>query len=495
MKKRVNHTILIAVALLVLTVSSCINETTITTGGGDGDATVQLILKMPGGGGGMATRSITASPDEENRIDVVDVLAFIRSGSDWVYDYAATNVSIGVTGGGGANDMTVTAGVKAMSRMQRFVVFANSSAELAAAAPIRGEKMEDIERRIVCSTGGGEWPAKINGGSTFVPFPIYALSDAQTVDNGANNSIGTYPMIRMVARIDVTLATAINNFELKEACLFNYKTAGYISYFQSGFSTDRVTIPAVPAAGDHTGAPILTPTVHYAADNGSDARGEIKCSIYTFESDAITALADKTKKTALVIGGYYGGSSTMSYYRIDLKTATDLSSDVSGGILRNHLYKVEVQSVASEGYLTDEDAYMGDSRLKVEVTPWNLAKQNIIVDGQFYLNIEPDGDGVFHKLIPDSILTVKAETNYNITSQGFPAGIWIDASQIEYTPAVTPGSEWITHTDNLGANGSTTREFSLTINKTLAPSGGKAKVPVKAGNLTQILDVTLVSGT
>lgn len=360
---------IVLIAALIWSLSSCIEEKDgISTP--DGELMVKFTVNMPGG-----TRSLEDNPDKEYTIETIDVLAFVENGNgDLVYTYAATNIT--QTSGTGT-DVTVTARVKGYAQQQQFMVLVNASDELIAAGPIRGRKLVDVANLIVCNAGDGEWPAHNNGTGDAKALPMYGKTVPQVITN-ATGSIGTYPLVRMVSRIDVTLAAIVNNFKLVNASLFNYKKAGYVSYEQSGFNAAALphpvaTIPAVPASGDHSGDPILEPTVFFSADYTNDARGEILRSIYTYESPAIVTDANKTTGTALVIGGYYGGdNSKLVYYRVDIKTTDDTSDNISSGLLRNHHYKVQIQSVSNKGYPTAIEAYKGAKAIDfaVKVIPW-----------------------------------------------------------------------------------------------------------------------------
>lgn len=464
---------------VALAFTACVKDPTgITPSEG---MTVNIRLTLPHIDNGAAeTRAITPTPGEENKIETIDILSFTEKDGYWVYDYTAKDVRKILSG----NDMTVTATVRAMTQQQQFVIIVNGSALLASAVPIRYEKMTDIEDRIVCSAGRGEWPAKNNGSATFVAIPMYAKTTPQVV-NETNTPIGNYPLIRMVARIDVTLKSSITNFILEEACLFNYKTAGYVAYHKSGFSGDKVSTAAVPASGDHSGDPIKEPTVYYASDKTNNARGEIKYSIYTFESPKITTDADRIKGTALVIGGYYAGETlNKSYYRIDLKTTDDLSTAISSGILRNHSYHVEVQAVKGTGSNSAKDAYLGGVELTAKITKWNDANQKTILDGQYRLtsSVQKHHFTTYEYTVP-----VDLETDYNRADQGFLPGIVIDESEITYSA----GSGWITVTDD-GAtgDGDTFRRVNITAEGNGTGSIRSARVPVKARNMTYYITIT-----
>lgn len=460
----------IAVGLWIAIASpSCTNDI-YTADHNSEDATIVLTLQMP-----YSASSRTITDDQEEQIDKVDILALTKlsdGGSEyWAFNYMATEVNREITG----NTMTVTAKVREMTTAQQFVILANSSAALTAAAPVLHEKIEAIEERLVCTTGNGEWPI-----APFTPFPMYARTDAQVVSATAN-SIGTYPMIRMMARIDVTLNSAVNNFVLTDACLFNYQTAGYISYDLSEFDkpSEAVTIPAIPALYANMGDPILKPTVHYpAVVSLTHPRGAIEQSIYTFESGAIVSEAEMTKKTALVIGGCYNGSSTPTYYRVDLKTTDDASDNISSGILRNHRYAVVVQSVSGPGYDKDIDAYLGSSRLTAEIVPWNEIAQRTIADGQYFLTV--DKDELSFEFAGEQI-NIHAETNYDIFDRGFPVGIQV--GEIEYAD----GSGWLSISNVSGANDDLKRTIGIIAEANNSGAKREAKLYVKAGNMSKAI--------
>ena len=370
MRQRHIYTILLLVVFLL---SSCARDMQTEVINSSEEVSIQLSLKVPGiGSGGSSNgssqRSITLA--EESDITTVDILAFHDAGGgNMRFAYKATNISMGTPVG---NDLTVTATVKGYLTPQQFIVLANSSAELAAITIHPGEALADVVRKLVCAAGNGEFPARINGDpnpAAFKYIPMYAKTTSQLI-TPTTGSIGNYPMLRMIARVNVTVAGSVTNFQLVEAALYNYKKAGYIGYDFSSFNTgtNTATVAAVPTSGDHTGTPILEPTVwHDAVSN------VIHNSIFTYESPAITTESEMTEKTALVVGGYYNGDTSKKvYYRIDLKTTDDVSTNISSPILRNHSYNVEIQSVSGPGTDNGLDAYKGKVwvGVHIEAAPW-----------------------------------------------------------------------------------------------------------------------------
>jgi hypothetical protein len=227
--------------------------------------------------------------------------------------------------------------------------------------------------------------------------------------------------------------------------LFNHKSAGYVAYDFSSFNavTSAATMAAVPAAGNHAGTPVLQPTVTYLAANsgtGVDPRGEIIRSIYTYESSAYGE-ADKFKGTAVVIGGKYNGSSTTTYYRINLKTTDDGSTNISSHILRNHRYDVEIQSVDGVGEDTPFEAYMGSTTLVARILPWNEAGIKDVEFEQYTITVNSDSFN-FPAAGGTQILTVTTNypTGWTIVSYSLPVGITAARDGVTDNVIITAGA-------------------------------------------------------
>lgn len=355
------------VVAVLLALSSCVLDNDAPVKPIGEELPVKFSIRLPESqtSRGTETRAITGA--EENTIFTVDVLAFVADGSSFKYAYKASYVDKAING----NEMVVTVTAKGYSVQQQFIVLVNASEELAGAGIILNEELSSAMRKIISTTGGGEWPARNTAGGEFAPIPMYAKTTPQII-NADNTSIGNYPLIRMVAKINVRLHTDVDNFKLANASLFNYSDCGYVAYDFSDFVVDRVTKAGIPDR-NHSGVPVVEPTVFYEAVYGLDERGMIVNSIYTFEAEKITGNEDRIKKAALVIGGYYStNTNDLVYYRVDIKTTDDMTSNISTGIWRNHEYTVIVQSVAGPGYDTALDAYLGAKKIDfaVEVTPW-----------------------------------------------------------------------------------------------------------------------------
>jgi uncharacterized protein (TIGR02145 family) len=99
--------------------------------------------------------------------------------------------------------------------------------------------------------------------------------------------------------------------------------------------------------------------------------------IYTFETEA-----DATDKICLVIGGYYKGNSSPTYYRVDF---VDENEDHLS-LLRNHSYHVKIKEVLAAGYASVAEAFDNPpSNIVVTITEDDGAFGLIAFDEQNYL--------------------------------------------------------------------------------------------------------------
>lgn len=459
----------IILTLAALTMGSCIREYDAPVPEGGDDRSVRFSMSPPDGA---AARSMGGA--DETAVATVDVLAFHDDGYG-VYRYAYTAEEIR------RNDMTVTARVKGYPSAQVFVVLVNASDELAAADISVNEPLEGAMRKLVCTRGAqGQWNARNNGSAVFDHIPMYAKTDPVVVD-AEGKQIGTFPLIRMLARVDIRVADGVWDFRLTDARVYNQKTAGYVAYDFSGFGDGRASAAAVPEANTNTGDPVLAGTVVWPANDLPDPKGTIESSIYLYESPAYGE-AEKLTGTAIVVGGEYGG--VPGYWRINLKTTDDTDpSRLSSHILRNHLYHVEIQSVMEAGYETPGEAYAGANRLTATVTPWNLAPQKV-ADRQWRLSV--DRDDLFFSGAAETAEII-AETDYDLSLQGFYPGLQIDPEAIRY---ISGGSGWLELNNVDGENGSLTRTIGVEAKQNLSALPRTATFDVKAGNLTKTIYVS-----
>jgi hypothetical protein len=92
-----------------------------------------------------------------------------------------------------------------------------------------------------------------------------------------------------------------------------------------------------------------------------------------------------TNRMALVVGGYYNGSATETFYRIDIGPTKNLAN-----VLRNHLYIINIIGVMGPGYPTVEVAYESLAmNMEVDIFDWDQTNVgDIFFDGVRYVSLE-----------------------------------------------------------------------------------------------------------
>jgi hypothetical protein len=98
--------------------------------------------------------------------------------------------------------------------------------------------------------------------------------------------------------------------------------------------------------------------------------------------------ANHTNRCALVVGGYYNASTTLSYYRIDFNDNGTPRNLIN--VMRNHHYRVNITAVTGPGFSTPDDAYntfILNSNMNVVITNWEELSSDIIFDGENWVSV------------------------------------------------------------------------------------------------------------
>ena len=366
--------------ILLLLVTSCVKEPGLTGPLGE-ELPVTLTLSLPLDSG---TRSLTDA--NESDFPRVDVLAFVK-GSDGVFRYAYTAPQKSINSGS-LPLVTIVVEARTHSREQIFMILGNATAGMVSAITLN-MNLATAQSALVL-TQANEWNS--TSSSNFDPLPMYAQTTA-TVITTTTPGIGTYDWLRMHARIDLRLKSSVSNFEITEAHLFNRYDRGNMAtdflnssvWDASGHKVLQTNIPA-SAARQYLPSYYGVSSDYYANTpykaTGTGTAAAIIRSIYTFEAPGVTD-AKRLEATAIVVGGKFNSSPTTTYYRIDIKTASTPAGNVSQDILRNHLYDIEIQSVAGPGADTPEDAFKGEANMVINttITPWNNVNLSGDIEG------------------------------------------------------------------------------------------------------------------
>lgn len=182
-------------------------------------------------------------------------------------------------------------------------------------------------------------------------LPMVSISDKAEKTNQLSVNF-----TRMVSRIDIKNSVDLSNFKLVSAELWNCRKSSQISACKY-ISDDYID---------------LTDNIGTSSDGLS-----ISASLYTFENQVLTPTINDKRTTCLIIGGYYAGSSKLTYYRVNV-VAPNCSQDLE----RNHIYTINITNVKCDGSGTKTEA-ADEKEVKVEyiVNDWdNSGLKNLLID-------------------------------------------------------------------------------------------------------------------
>lgn len=383
------------------------------------------------------TRAPLTRAIDENGINTVDVLSFKVDPAD------PTNIKKGTffyraQGEYDAATQSVRVYLVSDAAAQTLVVLANVREQVNTLGAAFGEQKEGVMNRLTFDVGTDAAPDFTNG------IPMWGELPNQTVGEGFSPSGAPQEvtMIRAVAKF-----TLINPLEsdlkgffyyYNDLRLYNYRAKGRIAPDNYNVTGKQVNTPTVPVGARQTRGTFALLNSDVSPGNIGIFNGSQK-TFYLCEVDnknrpsGGNALDDLC--LVMHVKPYLTGSkpSVDGYYRLDFK---DYGSGVPMDILRNHEYKVQVESVDGLPAQTPEEAFKGNHTLKCRIVPWNEVQEEVIVRGNKRLTVDKrvfafDGDiqiGVAS--LPVNITT--ENTNWQIT--GKPS--WISLSQTSGTAGV-----------------------------------------------------------
>ena len=203
--------------------------------------------------------------------------------------------------------------------------------------------------------------------------------------NAAITPTVSVELIRALAKINVRFLnqTVSDRLTITGVSLHNFHTNGYLASPNWDWTNPNASTPSpTNIANKRTGfANGVTFPASVIVNN------EIVDQIFLFEvappaNPSNPTAADRVASTALIIRGYFDGSTTPSYYRIDLRDDTG----VFLGVTRNHHYEIIINSVTGPGANTGAIAY--DSELvniTATVRAWDAGSQVEVNYGQYLM--------------------------------------------------------------------------------------------------------------
>lgn len=489
--------------IYALIVTACVKEVSGGTGDPDNDksdAMVRFSMAVPGTSG-PSTRAMSES--DESYIETVDVMVF-RTDGDKKHYYTAPGHELDNSQINkktfeavlpvGTWDIIVLTNARAIINSSgigqneaKATALAKLTASFAANAADASKKLVGFRIPMMGHKAG----IQIDGDTE--------LTD-KTGTGGVDNSI---KMVRMVSRIDVSLSakaasgsesgTGNANFALNSVRLYNYSTRGRVVPDLSSWPADnKATTPCPPNTGYGTAAyngESYAPLTYTAADELSSEKNlpdALTRVIYTFEAAAGSS-ATPLSNPSLVIGGYYNGSSTESFYRVDFY---DDNTKQYVALLRNHRHLANIRSVTGPGYDTPDKAFRSKPvNIEAEVLRWDESDMTgIAFDGQHTLSVSQNEFTFFRdeRTASDDDNSLFVKTDY-APSTGSGGG-WTIEKIVNAADGTTPVT-WLTVTPTSGAVNVKT-EAKLTFRENTSGSVRSAVVWFAAGRLRFPVTVT-----
>lgn len=328
-----------------------------------------------------AAQTRIPSVTRENEIQTLDVLAF--DAEDRFYRHFPAGELYTIDGGG-----------KWLYRLQltqeeaqglRFVFFANLHDEVAqAVADGRITKKDDLYRQI--KFANSNWTTHSD------PFPMWGETPDTYDISTAEQALNRISMLRAVSTVDVVLngtateAFGLSNFKLACVKVCDVPLTGYAAPAPSHFEWAEQQI-GVQRVNEYV---VKKATVVEDADRmsfqteGSTTTNALRGKIIVPESDA-----EGTWNTTFLIGGYYEGSTRISWYRLNLGKQDEKTGEMRpADLLRNQHYTLNITHVTQAGYDTPEEAYAHypeNIHATLELRPEAEGLSQVVYDAGSYL--------------------------------------------------------------------------------------------------------------
>ncbi|MFV0589532.1 hypothetical protein, partial [Bacteroides reticulotermitis] len=170
------------------------------------------------------------------------------------------------------------------------------------------------------------------------------LTMSASLTKPASTNVANITFKRRVARIDVS--NSASNFIFETVQVWNARTRGYMLEEGGAF------VPGSSANDFY----------NYDSQVVNAAAGVVQAKLYAFPNFVTTPNIQDHETTCLIIGGKYDGSSTTTYYRVNVCPAAGQQS-----LKANGAYTVNITNVTAAGETDPGNAY-DNSQLKVDYT-------------------------------------------------------------------------------------------------------------------------------
>lgn len=364
----------------------------------NGDYYIQLLLNLPdlqsSEAGDPSTRAMNDKAERMIEPEKLNILVFkhdVGTGSETYVYKAPVSGKITYDEGDATKAKITVKLIKSQPGEQfRMVLVANQ--DLSSVSFVTGVSLKDDVLKELTYTVSGNWKADDDD---YTAFPMWGESGLLTVDETISEQVVN--LYRALARIDVGLnfstengtlsetAIGLDYFKLKEVKVYRTYNKGYVAPLNS--SMESYLQPYIPGSLERYADD--APLNYVMVDEGG--ANQYVREIYIPEVE-LPATPKNDNMHCLVIGGYYKGSSSVTYYRLDFAT-----EDVGTGkrtympVLRNHRYVFNIHTVRGPGFTTPEAALQSEPTIEnmdYDLILWEEHVTILEVQGKYYLGLQ-----------------------------------------------------------------------------------------------------------
>lgn len=422
------------------------------------------------------TRAMDDAAEKAIKSELLNVLVF-KSDNKFYYKAPISDLTVESNG---KTTVTIKLVKSESSESFNMVVIANhdmNGMSMIENATTKSELLEQLKYAV--STSDRKWNA-VTDSST--PFPMWAEIENVTVSE--NMLPVELDLYRALARVDVGLAfklenggklteeaLGLDNFKLKEVKVYRTYKDGHVAPLRA----DYTTTPSVPSG-----------SARYADDNpleyamAAPADSYLR-EIYLPEAD-LPDTPSNNNMHCIVVGGYYLGSSAVSYYRLDFAEINKDAPPAYWPILRNHRYVFNILNVKGPGYTSPALALQATSsgnNVDYELIKWDESIHEMHVGGKYYfgldnreLTFKPKATAID----ASNVHTIKYQTNYPLSQTDVISFEW---KSVKDGGAAIFEAEWIESSKSIGITALKTNDTNVLLTDVLYVKAGPFVIEVK----------------
>ena len=359
-------------------------------------------------------RAMNANAEKSIDMNALHVLVF-RSTGEFYYKAPVVGAMVYDEQDDGKAVITVKL-VKSDDSSDKFKIGIVANDNLESLILDESVSVEDI-KSVLTYSQPGKWNVDVRD---YTPFPMWGETDEMVISETMD--MPTVRLYRALARIDIGLnfnmidgkltedAHGIPEFKIKEVYVCRTNKSGYIA----PLAVDEVHIPSdAERHGD-------TDPLYYSIENQEGVDSYVR-EIYVPETQ-LPSSPSNANMHCVIVGGYYSGSSSVSYYRLDFALENAVGGDRNYlPVIRNHRYVFNINTVRGPGFTTIRDALEAVGTVEnidYDLIEFDESIHYFEVQGKYYFGLD-ERDLQFippsTAIDPTNVFRIKYQTNYPLS--------------------------------------------------------------------------------